>query len=614
MLKRLVLLIMASAVSNVLLAQGVYVPVNAPYAQDLVVATKNAHPELQKLGLHAIPPGQHDYAIIASPITSKVGKKSSASDLTVVTSGRPTVKPTERGEFFDLCLPISDASGNSIGITVMEIPYAFAKDSDEALAKAVRVRDEMQNKIASHDQLFADTDQPLQKMQSIALGAGVKGRFDHISVDLKHNRLFAAAEDTHAVLILDSVDSSMTTQISGIGKPHAILYREDLDRIYITDGDDGTLKIFNGKTYQPVSSVALAKDADSIGYEPSRHLLYIDNGGKDAGQRYSMVSVVDATAGKKLTDIRVESDTLEAMALDIWRPRMYVNNRAGNQVTVINNWTNSITASWPITMGHDNVAMGLDEAHQRLFVGCRDGHVVIFDSNTGKQLQALSISKGIDDLEYDIASRRLYAIGSGKIDVYQEIDADHYHSLGTITVGAEAKTARLVAAVNRYFVAVPQTAYNQASVESFQPINIPVATPVAAEVSQPVAAPHALKIEMEMLSAHPDFRKMGLHAVPPGGKDSVIIANANTSRIGIKSSQGDLDAVKDGKIYCIKRDDGSFFNVKMPLQDISGRVIGILVMEMPITSADDEKEAVHKALGIQHEVAQMIPDYQSLFQ
>ncbi len=76
-----------AACAATLAAQAIYIPVDAPFAQNLVVATKNAHPELQKLGLHAIPPGQHDYAIIANAITSKIGKKSSAADLTVLQKG-----------------------------------------------------------------------------------------------------------------------------------------------------------------------------------------------------------------------------------------------------------------------------------------------------------------------------------------------------------------------------------------------------------------------------------------------------------------------------------------------------------------------------------------------
>ncbi len=70
-MKLLSLLMLAAAVSAALPAQTVYIPVNAPYAQDLLVATKNAHPELQKLGLHAIPPGEENYAIIANPIAEQ---------------------------------------------------------------------------------------------------------------------------------------------------------------------------------------------------------------------------------------------------------------------------------------------------------------------------------------------------------------------------------------------------------------------------------------------------------------------------------------------------------------------------------------------------------------
>jgi DNA-binding beta-propeller fold protein YncE len=615
MLMLLISLTLAASVSTSLPAQTAYVPVNAPYAQDLLVATKNAHPELQKLGLHSIPPKQQDYVIIANPITSKIGKKSSPADLSVLTTGKPTVKRDDKGKFFDLCLPISDTAGTPLGITVMEIPYASAKDADEALTKASAIRDEMQRKIANHDQLFAATDVPLKKLQTIPLGAGVKGHFDHFGVDLKHNRLFATAEDTHSVLVLNSTDGALSTEIPGIGRPHAVLYRDDLDRIYVTDGGDGALKIFDGKTYRQTGSIALAKDADSIGYDASRHYLYIDNGGKDAGTPYSFVSVVDTTADRKIADIRVESDTLEAMAVDIWRPRLYVNSSAQNSVVVIDRWKNTVIASWPLTMGKDNVAMGLDEQHQRLFVGCRSGHVVVLDSNTGKELQSLPIAKGIDDLEFDVASQRLYAIGAGTIDVFQEVDADHYRSLGTVVAGLGAKTARLVAPINRYFVAVPQANGGEASVQVFQPLNTPVTKQVAvAEVPQAVDAPRAFQLEVATMSAHPDLRKMGLHAVPPGAKDSVIIANTNTSRIGYKSSQGDLDAVKDGKTYCVKRDDGAFFNVKMPLEDASGRVIGILVMEIPFTSVADEAEAIHKAEGIRQELAPKILSHQALFQ
>jgi hypothetical protein len=605
--------ILLAATACSLLAQPEYLPVNAPFAQKLVMATKEAHPELQKLGLHAIPPGFVEYTIVASNFSSKIGKKSSEADLAVVKSGKPTVESNDRGKFFDLCLPIDDRNGQRIGITVMEIPFSFAANSGAALARAAAIRDEMRDKIAGHA-LFEETAAPLNPLETISLPPAVKGKFDHFGVDLKHNRLFATPEDYHAVLVYDLVTSQPIAEIRGIAKPHAVLYREDLNRIYVTDGEDGALKIFDGNSYKLLDTVPLAKDADSIGYEPARQYLYVVNGGKDAGQAFSGLTVIDTSAGRKIKDIRIGGETLEAMALDIFRPRLYLNNKAKGQVEVVDRWKQEVTASWPITMGKDNVTMALDEAHQRLFVGCRSGHIVIFDSNTGKELQALPIAKGIDDLVFDPASKRLYSAANGTIDVYQELDADHFQSLGNVAAPPQAKTARLAPEINRYFVAGPQAGEGRGTIEVFQPLGFRPPKPTQPEAAQKVHAPWALDLEFATLSAHPNLRKMGLHAIPPGGTQSVIIANANTSRIGIPSSPGDLAAVKDGKTYCARRDDGSFYNLKLPLEDASGRRIGILVMEIPYTSATDESAAITKAEDLRTELARQIPDYNRLFQ
>jgi hypothetical protein len=118
----------------------------------------------------------------------------------------------------------------------MEIPFSFARNSEEALGKASVIRDEMRAKIAGHS-LFEDTTAPLKPMETIALAPAVKGRFDHFAVDLKHNRLFATPEDYHAVLVYDMVTSQPLAEIPSIAKRHGVLYREDLDHIYVTDGE-----------------------------------------------------------------------------------------------------------------------------------------------------------------------------------------------------------------------------------------------------------------------------------------------------------------------------------------------------------------------------------------
>src|ERR1700730_12683959 len=99
--------------------------------------------------------------------------------------------------------------------------------------------------------------------------------------------------------------------ISVIERPHAVLYREDLSRLYGTDGEAGDVNIFDSTAYRLLSSVKLLEDADSIGYDPATKYLYIDNGGGDVHQTYSMVSVVDTTAGEKGADMKADGETLE---------------------------------------------------------------------------------------------------------------------------------------------------------------------------------------------------------------------------------------------------------------------------------------------------------------
>lgn len=309
---------------------------------------------------------------------------------------------------------------------------------------------------------------PLKLVQTFHLPRGVKGNFDHFEVDLKGNRLFATPEEYKAVVVFDVKTGKLIHTINGIERPHAVLYREDLGRLYVTDGGAGDVKIFDSTTYKLLSIVKLLEDADSIGFDPVTKYLYVDNGGGDVHQTYSMFSVVDTTSGKKLADIKIDGDTLEAMALEKSSPKIYVNNKAKNQVDVVDRDKRAIVSSWPVTKCKTNVAIGLDELDHRLFVACRDGQIAVLDTQTGKELAALPITKGVDDLTYDPSSKRIYAAGDGSVDVYQQTDPDNYKLLGKVPTGPVGRTARLVPELNRYFVAVPQHGTTNAEVLVFE--------------------------------------------------------------------------------------------------------------------------------------------------
>lgn len=309
---------------------------------------------------------------------------------------------------------------------------------------------------------------PLKLVQTYKLSADVKGNFDHFAIDLGGSRLFATPEAYKAVLVFDLKTGNMIHKISGIEKPHAILFREDLKRLYVTDGEAGDVKIVDSDSYKIVSTVKLLEDADSIGYDSATKLLYIDNGGGDVHQTYSMLSVVDTTAGKKVVDIKVDGDTLEAMALEKSSPRIYLNNKAKSQVDVIDREKRTLIASWPITMAKTNVAMAYDEANHRLFIACRSGGIVVLDTQSGKELSVLPITKGVDDLVFDPTSKRIYASCDGDVSVYHQESADNYKLLGKVSTGPLGRTALLVPQLKRYFVAVPQHGTANAEIQVFE--------------------------------------------------------------------------------------------------------------------------------------------------
>jgi DNA-binding beta-propeller fold protein YncE len=135
--------------------------------------------------------------------------------------------------------------------------------------------------------------------------------------------------------------------------------------------------------------------------------------------------------------------------------RLFLNMTEKNSIGVIDRKKQVVAAVWPLTC-KVNASVAIDEKHHRLFAACRDGNMNVLDSDTGKVLQNLPISTGVDDMIFDPASQRVYvAAGEGFVNVFKETGPDHFEAIGKIPTGPLGKTGLLVQALNEYFVAVP---------------------------------------------------------------------------------------------------------------------------------------------------------------
>ncbi len=146
-------------------AQGNGVPpariaVDASFAQQLIVKEKAKHPEIQKLGLHAVPPGQTQNVIIANNLPEKVGKVSSPTDMQLVAAGQPVAVRVEQGSFFDTFMPLHDRGGRIVGFLVMELPFATVDTEEAAIREGTAIRDEVQQEAPTLQKLFGPAVQP----------------------------------------------------------------------------------------------------------------------------------------------------------------------------------------------------------------------------------------------------------------------------------------------------------------------------------------------------------------------------------------------------------------------------------------------------------------------
>jgi DNA-binding beta-propeller fold protein YncE len=298
----------------------------------------------------------------------------------------------------------------------------------------------------------------LKLVHKISLPALHDGDFDHFGKDLKGNRLFLTAEANGTVEVFDARSNKLIHTIKGLKSPHAILYRDDVDKLFVVDGDASEIKVYNATTYDLLGHIALSIDADSMAYDPATQYMYVVNGGREAKTPYSLISVIDTNNSTKLRDITIDTNWVEALLLESSGPRMFCVLTGKNAIGVMDRSKDSLIATWPTPADAKHpVSLGFNESGHRLFVATREpGKLVVLNSDDGKVIAELPAVGMVDDLSYDTKLKRLYLSGNGFVDVFSQKDPDHYILLTRVPGSFRAKTGLFVPEWNHYFLAVPR--------------------------------------------------------------------------------------------------------------------------------------------------------------
>jgi hypothetical protein len=208
----------------------------------------------------------------------------------------------------------------------------------------------------------AQSGLPLELKQTIAL-RGVEGRIDHLTYDPVSERLFVCALGNNTVEVIDLRRGERIHSITGLGSPQGILYFRDPNRLFVANDKGGILKIFEGKSFQPLGEVNFKDDADNIRCDDATKKVYVGFGSDG-------IAIINSEEGKQVGSIKLAAHP-EAFELEQHGNRIFANVPNARHVAVIDREKREVITRWNTDLAFENFPMALDEADHRLFIGCR---------------------------------------------------------------------------------------------------------------------------------------------------------------------------------------------------------------------------------------------------
>jgi hypothetical protein len=313
------------------------------------------------------------------------------------------------------------------------------------------------------DRAFSETPSPslLQLETKIPLG-DVKGRIDHMAIDLPRRRLFVAELGNDTVGVVDLNEQKVQHVITGLKEPQGVGYVPSSDTLFVANAGDGSVLLFRGADYAAAGRIDLGDDADNIRVDSASNRVFVGYGS-------GALAVIDPATNGKIADIPLQAHP-ESFQLARSDRRMFVNVPKAREIAVVDRFASKQTASWPIDNG-SNFPMALDESSGRVFVAFRNPpQLSVFSVRDGSAIAAVGACGDTDDLFFDAKRQRVYlSCGDGYLDVF-EAQGDAYRRSAHIPTISGARTALFVPELDRLFVAARANPGEPAALWVFRPI------------------------------------------------------------------------------------------------------------------------------------------------
>jgi DNA-binding beta-propeller fold protein YncE len=277
---------------------------------------------------------------------------------------------------------------------------------------------------------------------------------DHLAYDHTAGRLWVPASNTGNVDVIDQASDDVskitgfkTAEVDLEGRkirmgPTAVCIGKGW--VYIGNRGDSTLTVINAQTLEREQTLPVSRDSTETGRKPdgatyvaATREVWIRTGPSKS------IEVFDASVPGRLKwklRIPVEAST-EGCAVDNQRGQVYTNIEKTGKTIAIDVRSHRITAQLD-PGSQDLQGIAVDTARGFLFVACGD-HVVSLDiAHGGKLIDSVTTGAGLDDIDFSVDQKVLYAAGSltATLTIAAVSDDGKFHVKALVPTAKQARS------------------------------------------------------------------------------------------------------------------------------------------------------------------------------
>jgi DNA-binding beta-propeller fold protein YncE len=292
----------------------------------------------------------------------------------------------------------------------------------------------------------AESAEPLTLEAKIPLGQ-VRGRIDHLAIDIEHQRLFVAELGNDSVGIVDLAAGRVARRLSGFSEPQGVGWHASTGTLYVANAGDGSVRLFQGPDFGPLGQIVLGDDADNIRLDAKRDRVVV-------GYGKGALAFIDPASRRKAGEVALKGHP-ESFQFDEQGGRIFANVPDARMIAVVDVEARRQTGSLDLGGVRSNFPMAVDgEVHRLLAVARSPARLLVFATGDGKPMKGAETCGDADDVFVDAARKRVYVVcGEGAVDVFERTQ-DGYARAARIRTAAGARTGLFVPATGRLYVAV----------------------------------------------------------------------------------------------------------------------------------------------------------------